>query len=65
MKVIVLSAILGVSFIAACLSVVLMNWIFWTSLLVLACTSVYINKHEAELNSELDEIFGKDDYFVD
>lgn len=65
MKVIVLSTILGVSFIAACLSVMLMNWVFWTSLAILAATCLYINRHENELNAELDDIFGKDDSFSD
>ena len=54
-----------VSFVTACLSVVLMNWVFWTSLSVLASTCYYINRHEEELNSELDEMFGRDDIFTD
>ena len=61
MKVIVLSTILGVSFIAACLSVMLMNWVFWMSLAVLAGTCLYINRHEKEIESELDEMFGRDE----
>ena len=65
MKIIVLSALLGVSFIVACLSVVLMNWVFWISLAILAVTCLYINRHENELNAELDGIFGKDDSFTD
>lgn len=65
MRVIVLSALMVVSFVTACLSVVLMNWVFWTSLSVLASTCYYINRHEEELNSELDEMFGRDDIFTD
>lgn len=65
MKVIVLSAIFGVSFIVCCLSVSLMNCVFWLSLCVLAVTAIYINRHEKELNAELDEMFGNDDTFID
>ena len=65
MRVFVLSAIFGASFVTVCVSVVLMNWIFWVSLAVLAGTCLYINRHENELNAELDEMFGRDDSFAD
>lgn len=65
MRITVLSALFGVSFITACLSVALMNLAFWLSMAVLAGTCVYINRHEKEIESELDEMFGRDDTFTD
>lgn len=61
MRIVTLSAVFGVSFIATVLSAYLMNWVFWMSLAVLAGTCLYINRHEKEIESELDEMFGRDD----
>ena len=56
-----MSAVFGVSFIATVLAAYLMNWVFWMSLAVLAGTCLYINRNEKEIESELDEMFGRDD----
>lgn len=61
MRIVTLSAVFGVSFIATVLAAYLMNWVFWMSLAVLAWTCLYINRHEKEIESELDEMFGRDD----
>lgn len=61
MRIVTLSAVFGVSFIATVLAAYLMNWVFWMSLAVLAGTCLYINRHEKEIESELDEMFGRDD----
>lgn len=61
MRIVTLSAVFGVSFIATVLVAYLMNWVFWMSLAVLAGTCLYINRHEKEIESELDEMFGRDD----
>lgn len=61
MRIVTLSAVFGVSFIATVLSAYLMNWVFWMSLAALAGTCLYINRHEKEIESELDEMFGRDD----
>lgn len=61
MRIVTLSAVFGVSFIATVLAAYLMNWVFWMSLAVLAGTCLYINRHEKEIESELDEMFGLDD----
>lgn len=61
MRIVTLSAVFGVSFIATVLAAYLINWVFWMSLAVLAGTCLYINRHEKEIESELDEMFGRDD----
>lgn len=61
MRIVTLSAVFGVSFIATVLAAYLMNWVFGMSLAVLAGTCLYINRHEKEIESELDEMFGRDD----
>lgn len=60
MRVIVLAALFGASFIACCMTVALMNWVFALSFAVFVLTTTYMNRHEKELNAELDEMFGKD-----
>ena len=55
---------LGITFVISLLvcigTVESLNLIFWVSLIVFARTSYLISKHQKELESELDEMFGKD-----
>lgn len=60
MKVIVLATLFAASFIICCMTVALMNWVFALSFAVFVLTTTYMNRHEKELNAELDEMFGKD-----
>ena len=63
MRVIILSALMGVSFIAFILSVMSMNWLTLLSGAVFGLTVLYISRHEKDLEPELEDIFGRDAKF--
>lgn len=63
MRVIILSVLMGASFIAFILTVTLMNWVTMLSGAVFALTVLYISKHEKDLEPELEDIFGRGSSF--
>ena len=64
MRVIILSGLMGISFIAFILSVAFLDWVAIVSGAVFALTVLYISKHEKDLEPELDDIFGRDSKLV-
>lgn len=53
------------SFVCAAISVCTLGVFFWTSFLVFAVTSVYIQKHQKKLLGDIDNMFNfKDEEFL-
>ncbi len=63
MKVKLIATVMVMSFVICAITVCSLGIVFWVSLAVLACTSVYVNRHAEELESGIDEIFGRDERF--
>lgn len=57
MKAIPLMIIWGISFIAALVFVMSLNFLFWISFAVFCLSSGYVAKHQDRLFNELDEFF--------
>ncbi len=56
MRVIVLATILVLSLLICAITVESLGTVFWCSLTSLACTCLYISRHEKELEAEMKDI---------
>ncbi len=63
MRVIILSVLMGASFIAFILSAAFLNWVSLLSAVVFIGTLLYIGRHEKDLEPEFEDLFGRDAKF--
>lgn len=59
-RVIVYSVTFVLAFVICACTIYSLNWLFWVSLIVLACTSYLMERDYKMLVGEIDDLFGHD-----